>query len=36
MFNKAVPRCFFVFGYIFNWYRTQDTCDRVVFEDLCL
>ena len=34
MRNKAVNRCFFVFNSISVQYKTEEKCDRVVFEDL--
>ena len=33
MYGKAVNRCFFVFDFISDRYKTQEMCDRVVFED---
>ena len=34
MRNKAVNRCFFVFNSVLVQYKTEEKCDRVVFEDL--
>ena len=34
MRNKAFNRCFFVFNSIPVQYKTEEKCDRVVFEDL--
>ena len=33
MCNKAVNRCFFVFGSIPDQYKIREMCDRIVSED---
>ena len=33
MCDDAINRCYFVFDYIPDQYKTQEMCDRVVSED---
>ena len=33
MCHKTIDRCFFVFDSIPEWHKTQDMCDRVIYED---
>ena len=36
MCDKADNIYFLVFDSIIDWYKTQETCDSVIYEDPCM